>query len=46
LLIIDKMNHILKVIEGDQQANLESYNNESLPISEELTSKIVSFIQK
>lgn len=46
LIIIDKMNHILKVIEGDQQANLESYNNESLPISETLTSKIVSFIQK
>lgn len=46
LLIIDKMNHILKVIEGDQQANFESYNNETLPISETLTSKIVSFIQK
>ncbi|PXY39490.1 alpha/beta hydrolase [Flavobacterium cheongpyeongense] len=46
LLIIDKMNHILKVIEGDQQANLESYNNENLPISEKLISKIVSFIQK
>ncbi|WP_163408719.1 alpha/beta hydrolase family protein [Flavobacterium ajazii] len=46
LLIIDNMNHIMKVIEGDQQANLESYNNESLPISEILTSKIVSFIQK
>ncbi|GGE97436.1 alpha/beta hydrolase family protein [Flavobacterium limi] len=46
LAIIDKMNHILKIIESDQQANLESYNNESLPISEELTSKIVSFIQK
>jgi fermentation-respiration switch protein FrsA (DUF1100 family) len=46
LLIIDKMNHILKVIEGDQQTNLESYNNENLPISEKLISKIVSFIQK
>ncbi|MEL1253261.1 alpha/beta fold hydrolase [Flavobacterium sp. DGU38] len=46
LLIIDNMNHIMKIIEGDQQANLESYNNETLPISETLTSKIVSFIQK
>lgn len=46
LLIVDKMNHILKVIEGDQQANLESYNNENLPVSETLISKIVSFIQK
>lgn len=46
LLIIDKMNHLLKIIEGDQQANLESYNNENLPISEKLTAKIVSFIEK
>ncbi len=46
LLIVDKMNHIMKVIDGDQQANLASYNNETLPISETLTNKIVSFIQK
>lgn len=46
LLIIDNMNHIMKVIEGDQQANIKSYSNETLPISEILTSKIVSFIQK
>jgi pimeloyl-ACP methyl ester carboxylesterase len=46
LLIVDKMNHILKIIEGDKQANLESYNNESLPLSEIMTTKIVSFIKK
>ncbi|WP_264536297.1 alpha/beta hydrolase family protein [Flavobacterium sp. N1736] len=46
LLIIDKMNHIMKIIDGDQKANFESYNNETLPVSEELTTKIVSFIQK
>ncbi|WP_281235263.1 alpha/beta hydrolase [Flavobacterium gelatinilyticum] len=46
LEIVDKMNHIMKIIEGDQKANMESYNNESLPISESLTSKIVSFIKK
>ncbi|MFB9078818.1 alpha/beta hydrolase family protein [Flavobacterium procerum] len=46
LLVIDKMNHIMKIIEGDQQANMESYNNETLPISETLVNKIVSFIQK
>ncbi|KAF2511888.1 alpha/beta hydrolase family protein [Flavobacterium foetidum] len=46
LFIIDKMNHIMKIIEGDQQANMESYNNETLPISETLVNKIVSFIQK
>ncbi|MBE8725595.1 alpha/beta hydrolase family protein [Flavobacterium hungaricum] len=46
MLIVDKMNHIMKVIEGDEQANMESYNNENLPISESLVSKIISFIEK
>ncbi|WP_316634235.1 alpha/beta fold hydrolase [uncultured Flavobacterium sp.] len=46
LLIVDKMNHIMKIIDGDKQANLESYNNETLPLSEVMTNKIVSFILK
>ncbi|WP_337968572.1 alpha/beta hydrolase [uncultured Flavobacterium sp.] len=46
LLIVDKMNHIMKIIEGDKQANLESYNNATLPISEVMTNKIISFILK
>ena len=44
--IIDKMNHIMKIIDGDKQANMESYNNETLPISETMTTKIMSFIKK
>jgi pimeloyl-ACP methyl ester carboxylesterase len=46
LVIIDKMNHIMKIIDGDQKANMESYNNETLPISETLVDKIVTFIGK
>lgn len=46
LLIVDKMNHIMKIIEGDKQANMESYNNATSPISEAMTNKIVSFILK
>jgi pimeloyl-ACP methyl ester carboxylesterase len=46
LLIVDNMNHVMKTIEGDTQANIDSYNNESLPLSEILTNKIVSFIKK
>lgn len=46
LLIVDKMNHIMKIVDGDMQANMASYNNEALPISEVMTNKIVSFIQK
>jgi pimeloyl-ACP methyl ester carboxylesterase len=46
LLIVDKMNHIMKIIEGDKQANMESYNNENLPVSDVLVNKIVAFIHK
>ncbi|OMQ11179.1 alpha/beta hydrolase [[Flexibacter] sp. ATCC 35103] len=46
LLIVENMNHIMKTIEGDNQANIESYTNETLPISEIMTKKIVSFIKK
>jgi pimeloyl-ACP methyl ester carboxylesterase len=46
LVIIDKMNHIMKIIDGDQQENFASYSNETLPVSEEMIKKIVSFIQK
>lgn len=46
LLIVDKMNHIMKNIEGDNQANMASYTNENLPVSEIMTSKIISFIKK
>ncbi len=46
LVIVDKMNHVMKTIEGDQKANIDSYNNETLPISEIMTTKIISFIKK
>jgi pimeloyl-ACP methyl ester carboxylesterase len=46
LLIVDKMNHIMKIIDGDKQANMESYNNENLPVSDVLVNKIVAFIHK
>lgn len=46
MAIIDKMNHMMKIIDGDQNANMASYNNETLPLSEILLEKIVSFIKK
>ncbi|WPO80799.1 alpha/beta hydrolase [Flavobacterium sp. KACC 22761] len=46
LVIVEKMNHVLKIIDGDNKANFDSYNNETLPISEVLVNKIVSFIKK
>lgn len=46
LKLIDKMNHVLFIIEGDAQENAKSYNNPSLKISEELIKSIVDFIKQ
>ena len=44
LIIIDKMNHIFKLVEGDRKANVDTYNNPSLPIAPLLIENIVKFI--
>lgn len=46
LKLIDKMNHVLFIIEGDAQENAKSYNNPSLKISEELIKSIADFIKQ
>lgn len=46
LVEIENMNHIFRIVEGDRNANIATYNNESLPIAKELTRSIVSFIRK
>jgi hypothetical protein len=46
LKLIDKMNHVLFIIEGDDQENAKSYNDHSGKVSEELINSIVSFIKK
>ena len=45
LQIIPNMNHIFKVIKGDDTENKASYTNPELPISTELTSIITTFIR-
>ena len=44
LVVIQKMNHVLKIIAGGQAENGASYNNPSLPISEELVSVVADFV--
>ena len=44
--IIDKMNHVLFIINGDKLVNSKSYNESSRNISEELIISISSFIGK
>ena len=46
LAIIDKMNHVLKKVDGDLQANIATYTNPDLPISDDLVQKTVEFIKE
>lgn len=44
--IIEKMNHILYIIEGNDLENSKSYNESFRKISDELLSTIINFIKK
>ena len=46
LKLIDKMNHVLFIIEGDDQENAKSYNDHAGKVSEELITDIIAFIKK
>jgi pimeloyl-ACP methyl ester carboxylesterase len=45
LKIIDKMNHVLFIIEGDDLENSKSYNESSRTISQEMVTAILDFIK-
>lgn len=44
MIIIEKMNHILKESVLDRAKNIETYNNPDLPLKKELITEIVNFI--
>lgn len=44
MYIILKMNHVMKIIEGDEKENLAAYSNRTLGISTFMTDCIVTFI--
>ncbi len=44
LVFIRNMNHIFRIVTGDRRANLQTYTNPDLPISDELVEKITTFI--
>lgn len=44
MVIIKKMNHVFKTIEGGVQDNYAAYTNPNLPINGELSSEIIRFI--
>ncbi|WP_245835666.1 alpha/beta hydrolase [Virgibacillus ndiopensis] len=45
LLIIEKMNHVLKEAPNDKAANVETYTNPGLPLADELVEGILSFLK-
>lgn len=46
LVLIENMNHILRMVDGDRNANLKTYNDASLPLAPQLTESIIGFIKK
>jgi pimeloyl-ACP methyl ester carboxylesterase len=44
VVLINEMNHIFRIVKGDKQANLATYNNPLLSLSDELVKNITSFI--
>ena len=45
LIIIDKMNHVLFIIEGDDLENAKSYNESFRSLPQELIAAILEFIK-
>jgi alpha/beta superfamily hydrolase len=45
LLVVENMNHVLKIVEGDRKENMATYNNPNLPISQQMIDGIVAFIK-
>lgn len=46
LVILDKMNHVFRKIEGDSLENTKAYNEPNRPLHPELISVLVNFIKK
>ncbi len=46
LLVIKDMNHVLKIVPGDREANIKSYDDPKMQVSSEMISEIVKFINE
>ena len=45
LLIVDGMNHVLKSVPDDQQANMAAYSDPELPLADSLVDRIAEFLK-
>lgn len=46
LLLIDGMNHVLKIVSNDQDKQVSSYSDPALPAAPNLISVIINFVNK
>jgi uncharacterized protein len=46
LVLVKNMNHVFRIVEGDQKANIKTYYDGKLPIAAELPEAIIAFINK
>lgn len=46
LLLVEGMNHVLKAAPADREGNIATYTDSSLPVVEELSATIVSFLKE
>ena len=44
LVVIQGMNHVLRIVANEPKAQLASYNDANLPLARELTSRLVDFV--
>ncbi len=46
LIVVKKMNHILKIVSDNKNDNIKSYNDVTIPISKDLIDLMIDFIKK
>lgn len=45
-LLVENMNHVLKIVSADRAENMQAYSNPNLPLAEKLVEGIIQFVQK
>lgn len=45
MILIEQMNHIFRIVNGDRQSNISTYSNTEMDIANELVESISAFIQ-
>ena len=46
MVLVENMNHVFRIVQGDRAANLATYSNSKLPVADLLINSIVDFINR